>query len=347
MTTEFLHGVHPDSHTTLEVGIQHGLIVSIEEMSSTDCVLPYLSAGLIDLQINGYAGLDLNSKHLTSKVVIDLCRKLGHLGVTSSLPTQITSSPESTIAALKVISTARKEDWLAKELIAGVHMESPSVSAFDGSRGVHPLQLVRAASLQEYREWQEASDNLVVMVTIAPEQAGAIDYIKVLSAQKITIAISHSAATAEQVKEAVQAGASMSTHLGNGVAAIRPRHPDLIWAQIADEHLFASFIADSRHLLADTFKVKLNARGLDQSILVSDSVTLAGMPVGRYKQAIGGTVEVSPDGRIVVVGTPYLAGAGLPLSSNILVAMQIACLSLNEALRLATINLGQFINGRG
>jgi N-acetylglucosamine-6-phosphate deacetylase len=126
-----------------------------------------------------------------------------------------------------------------------------------------------------------------------------------------------------------------------------PRHPNLIWAQLAEDRLAASFIADGHHLPADTFKAMLRAKGLERALLVSDSVALAGMPPGLYSQAIGGEVEVCAGGRIGVAGTPYLAGAGLPLIANIPIAMRMAGLALADALRLATINPGRFIGGLG
>ncbi|MGU3575566.1 N-acetylglucosamine-6-phosphate deacetylase [Brucellaceae bacterium C25G] len=353
--TDILYGIDPATQNSLKISVQDGIILSIEIDDNAKAsfqdnkrgAVPYISAGLIDLQVNGYAGLDLNSGELTTETVIALCHKLCKLGVTSWLPTLITASKNSIIAALEIIAEARQTDWLAGQMIAGVHVEGPSISPLDGPRGAHPLQHVRAPSLDEFNEWQKASNNLVTLVTIAPEQLGAIDYIKALSAQNIIISIGHSAASPDDIHKAIEAGASMSTHLGNGVASSLPRHPNLIWAQLASDKLSAGFIADGWHLSPDTFKAMLRSRGFERSFLVSDSVALAGMPAGRYEQAIGGTVEVSESGRIGVADTPYLAGAGLPLAANVPIAMQMTGLSLADALQLASVHPGRFINGRG
>jgi N-acetylglucosamine-6-phosphate deacetylase len=149
------------------------------------------------------------------------------------------------------------------------------------------------------------------------------------------------------VHAAAEAGARLSTHLGNGAAALMPRHPNLIWAQLADDRLTATLIADGHHLPDDTFKTMLRAKGLERALLVSDSVALAGMEPGIYRQPIGGDVEVRADGRVGIAGTPYLAGAGLPLIENVAIAMRMAGLSLAQALRLATANPGAFVGGRG
>ena len=116
---------------------------------------------------------------------------------------------------------------------------------------------------------------------------------------------------------------------------------------MAEDRLTATFIADGHHIPADTFKAMLRAKGLARTVLVSDSVALAGMAPGLYRQVVGGSVELSADGRIGIAGTPYLAGAGLPLIANIAIAIIMADLSLAEALSAATINPGQFIKGRG
>ncbi|MEM7445177.1 MAG: amidohydrolase family protein, partial [Pseudomonadota bacterium] len=236
-----------------------------------------------------------------------------------------------------------ESDDLAAEMIVGAHVEGPSVSPEDGPRGAHPAEHVRPPSIEEFDRWQTASDGLVSMVTLAPEHEGAIDYIAELSGRGILVAIGHSAATADQIHDAARAGARFSTHLGNGAAAQLPRHPNLIWAQLANDGLTASFIADGHHLPTDAFAAMVRAKGLDRAILVSDSVALAGMKPGTYDQPVGGKVTLSEDGRVSLAGTPYLAGAGLPLAATVPIAMRMAGLSLSDALTLATANPGSFV----
>jgi N-acetylglucosamine-6-phosphate deacetylase len=206
---------------------------------------------------------------------------------------------------------------------------------------------VRPPKLQEFEEWQAESGGLVGMVTLAPEHEGALEYIRSVASRGVIVALGHTAAQPETIHLAAAAGASLSTHLGNGVSAILPRHPNVLWSQLADDRLTATFIADGFHLPADTLKAMLRAKGRERSILVSDTVALAGMPPGHYEQPVGGAVEVREDGRICVAGTPYLAGAGLPLSANVAMAATMAELPLAEALRLATENPGQLVGGRG
>ena len=327
----------------LRVTVADGVITSIDPAGEG----PYLSAGLVDLQVNGYGGIDLNSGAVTADEVLALVGRMLDLGVTRFLPTLTTASEESLVAALRAIAAARQASALARHVIPFVHMEGPSISPVDGPRGAHPAEHVRPPSLAEFQRWQASSGGLVGMVTLAPELPRALRYIDELASRGVHVALGHCAATPEQIEMAVEAGARLSTHLGNGAAAMLPRHPNFIWTQLACDQLTASFIADGHHLPADTLRAMLRAKGLARAVLVSDSVALGGLSAGRYTQKIGGAVELSVEGRISVVGTPYLAGAALPLLDDIAIAIEAAELSLAEALPLATVNPGRFAGGAG
>ncbi|HTM77036.1 MAG TPA: amidohydrolase family protein [Devosia sp.] len=338
-------GLDPATGQPIAVDITDGRIAAIRAEPSAQQL--YLAPGLIDLQVNGYGGIDLNADGVTPEQVLALTQALGRLGVTTFLPTLITGSEARIIGGLKAIGEARRQSELVRHAVPFVHVEGPSISPMDGPRGAHPLPHVRAPSLAEFTRWQDASDGLVGLVTLAPEYGEAPDYIRALSKAGVVVALGHSAALPEHIEAAAAAGALLSTHLGNGAAAMLPRHPNFIWSQLADDRLTATFITDGHHLPAATFKAMLRAKGLERAVLVSDSVSLGGMPPGRYEQPVGGTVEVSADGRIGVADTPYLAGAGMPLNGNVAMAIRMAGLSLADGLRLATANPGKFVGGRG
>ncbi|MEM8662820.1 MAG: amidohydrolase family protein [Pseudomonadota bacterium] len=317
---------------------------TIEALTPVDDAAPgILVPGLIDLQVNGYGGIDLNAGDLSAQTVAGLCAALLPLGVTGFLPTLITASQEQLCDACAAIAEAHAHDPLAARLIAGIHIEGPWISPEDGPRGAHPHTHVRAPSHAEAQAWQRAAGGLVRMVTLAPEWPEAPAVIAALLADGIQVAIGHTNAAPDDVRAAVDAGASLSTHLGNGALAVLPRHPNFIWTQLADPRLTATFIADGHHLPADPFRAMLAAKGLDRAILVSDTVSHAGMPPGRYESPIGGAVDVSADGRVSMAGTPYLAGAGRPLLACLSTAMAMADLTLADAVRLASINPGRLI----
>ena len=350
MAGDAVTGRDPATGRVLAVAIADGRIAAIDDRGAPGRDggdLPWLAPGLVDLQVNGYGGTDLNDGTLTAERVCGLCRRIAGLGVTAFLPTLITAATEQILDALAAIAEARRRDPLAARMVAGVHVEGPAISPHDGPRGAHPAAHVRPPSLDEFRGWQRAGEGLVKLVTLAPEWPGAAEYIRAVTAAGTLVSLGHSAATSAEIARAADAGASLSTHLGNGVAAMLPRHPNLLWAQLADDRLSAMVIADGHHLPAETLRVFLRAKGAGRLMLVSDSVALAGMPPGRYDQPIGGAVEVGADGRIGIAGTGYLAGAGLSLLAGVGRAMAMAGLTLDEALTLATVNPGRILGGRG
>jgi N-acetylglucosamine-6-phosphate deacetylase len=330
---------------TLAVEIADGVIAAVHEAPAPADL--YLSPGLIDLQVNGYGGIDLNSGALTPAEVSALARRLAGLGVTSFLPTLITAPEAALIDGLRAIAAARAADPLVHHMVPFAHVEGPFISPDDGPRGAHPRAEVRPPDLAEFARWQAACGNLVGLLTLSPHWPGAPAFIAAVTGQGVHVSLGHTGATPAEIAAAVEAGARLSTHLGNGAAALLPRHPNFIWTQLAEDRLTATFIADGHHLPADTFRVMLRAKGLERAILVSDVAALAGLPPGRYEQPIGGSVELTADGRLGVAGTPYLAGAARNLAEDVAVATGLGGLTIAEALRLATVNPGRFAGGRG
>lgn len=306
-------------------------------------VLPWVTPGYIDLQVNGYQGHDLNGTAVTPQTVVDLTQALARAGTTTFVPTIITGSEEAIIASLRAVAAARAEDEEVARTIPFAHVEGPFIAEDDGPRGAHDLSYVRSPSLAELDRWQDASGNLVGIVTISPHHPEAVTFTAGAVERGVRVAVGHTSATPEQISAVVDAGARLATHLGNGAHATMPRHPNYIWTQLADDRLTASFIADGHHVPAATLKAMLRAKGLDRAFLVSDSVALAGMPPGEYTTPVGGEVELTADGRLAVPGTPYLAGAARNLAECVATAINLAGLSVADGVRLATKNPAQII----
>jgi N-acetylglucosamine-6-phosphate deacetylase len=343
--SERLVGRDPETGRGLAVGIDAGRIASIEA-ADYDGPL-YLSAGLVDLQVNGYSRFDLNDGAVTAERVSALTGMLLAMGTTTYLPTLITASEVSITNGLHAIREARERDPRVARAVPFVHVEGPFISPHDGPRGAHPAAHVRDADIAEFDRWQAASGGLVGLLTLSPHTDQAIDLIHHAVAQGVHVAIGHTDASPEQIHAAAAAGAALSTHLGNGASAVLPRHPNFIWAQLADDRLTATFIGDSHHLPADTLIAMLRAKGLDRSLLVSDVASPGGLEPGIYQQTIGGRVQLWANGRLGTPGTPYLAGAALPLSDCVARTVGMTGLSLAQVLGLATVNPGRFAGGRG
>jgi N-acetylglucosamine-6-phosphate deacetylase len=345
MASQSIHGRDPLTGESIRAVVENGAIRSIAPGVPQDDL--WLSPGFIDLQINGYAGCDLNAESISPDLVSALMRLLAAVGVTTFIPTIITASEGRILTALCAIAEERNRSPLVRHAIPFVHVEGPHISPTDGPRGAHPREHVRSPDIAEFERWQAASGGLVGMVTLSPHWDSALAYIAHLAKRGCIVAIGHTDAEPSRIHAAADAGAVLSTHLGNGVAGDLPRHPNLLWAQLADDRLAASFIADGHHLPADTLRAMLRAKGTERCILISDSVALAGMLPGKYETSVGGAVELTCAGRIEIPGTRTLAGAALPLKTGIAAVARLRGFTLRDAIRMATENPGRFAGGRG
>jgi len=294
--------------------------------------------GLVDLQVNGYAGFDVNADDVSPDTIVALTRALWAEGVTTYLPTVITAGEEKIRHSLAQIAAARRSDPLIAHSIPGVHVEGPYLAPDDGPRGAHDVAHLRDPDLGELERWQQAAEGLVRIVTLAPERTGSAEYIAGAVARGVRVSVGHSAAEPEHVRAAVQAGATLSTHLGNGTYPVLPRHPNHIWAQLAADGLTAMFIPDGHHLPADTLTAMIRAKGLGRSVLTSDSVALAGVAAGEYRTPVGGAVTVHDDGRLTLAGTHLLAGSGHSLRHGLAWARSQLPFSGQDLLTMATTN---------
>lgn len=318
-----------------EVTIRDGHIVQTAPIPDAP-ELPWLAPGFIDHQVNGFAGHDVNDEATSADSLRGLTEALWATGVTRYCPTIITNSEERIIQSLRAIAQACRESVEVDAAIVAVHVEGPFISPEDGPRGAHHPAYVRPPDWDEFLRWQDAAEGRIGIVTLSPEWPEATDFIERLAAQGVIASIGHTAATPEQIRDAVKAGARMSTHLGNGSHLMLPRHPNYIWEQLAIDELWAGLVLDGFHLPPSVAKAMLRAKGLERVALTTDAVAMAGLPPGYY-QLNGVDVELTPQGKIEVVGgRGILAGSALTMPVGIANAMRFADLSLSEAVSLAT-----------
>jgi N-acetylglucosamine-6-phosphate deacetylase len=258
-----------------------------------------------DLQVNGAVGVDFSSDALTEDGITTVVDELAKHHTTGFAPTVITSSFETAIHALKTLAAAAAFE----KTIPVFHLEGPYISGEDGPRGAHPKEHVRDPDWDEFQRFQAAANGRIKLMTLAPERAGAFAFIEKLTAANVVVAIGHTAASPAIIRDAVKAGAKLSTHLGNGSHALMPRHDNYFWEQLGCDDLWASVIADGHHLPPAMLRTIVRTKGVERLILISDASRLAGRPPGRYRHW-GAELEVEPSGRIGVAGTPYLAGSG-------------------------------------
>jgi N-acetylglucosamine-6-phosphate deacetylase len=309
---------------------------TLREVTAAKFVRHWIAPGFIDLQVNGFGGVDFNQPDLPHSDIGSSIRSLYATGVTRFFPTVITGSPTHMLRALQNLAAAKRSlpEGVA---IAGFHVEGPHISPEDGPVGAHPRNWVRPPDIDEFHRWQQATDNQVRIVTLAPEWPGATRYIESIVAEGVVAAIGHTNATDGEINEAVAAGATLSTHLGNGCHRVLPRHPNYIWSQLAEDRLMASFIVDGVHLPPSYVKVALRAKGIERSVLVTDASAPADARPGAY--TVGEQVlELTADNRVLLAGQDKLAGSALKIHHGVENLMRLAGLSLRAAVTMATIN---------
>jgi N-acetylglucosamine-6-phosphate deacetylase len=321
----------------VRVRISDGRVGALERVAD-DPGDAWISPGWLDIQVNGFGGHDPNDPGAGAEATAGTVRALWPYGVTGTLVTICTQSEAHIVAAVRAVADACDADPLVAASVAGIHVEGPHIASEDGPRGAHPLRHVRPPDIAEFERWQEAARGRIVMVTMAPEHAGSVAYVRALAGMGVVVSIGHTAADGAAIRAAVDAGATMSTHLGNGAHALIRRHPNYVWDQLAEDRLAAGFIFDGHHLPPAVMRTVVRAKGVERSILVSDAVSVAGQAPGRYRLFDDIEVELTPEGRLELAGTPLLAGAVTALPTCLANAMRHAGVSLGDAVRMVTAN---------
>lgn len=328
---------HFRTEHAIQVTVENGCIAEMTEIDAKQ-PLPIIAPGLFDLQINGYGGTWFSDEKLTVDLCLEALQAHYQYGITHLFPTLITNSFEALENGFRILREACEQAAWANEMVLGCHLEGPYLSAEDGPRGAHPLDQVRDCDWGEVQRLQAASGDRIRLLTLAPESPGAPELIRQAVAKGIAIAIGHTAANSEQIEAAVIAGATLSTHLGNGAHGTLRRHPNYIWDQLGDPRLSASLIADGQHLPASVVRSFYFAKGKENIVLTCDASGLAGCSSGVYDYH-GSLFEVLESGRVVIAGQDqFLAGSGVQTDVCIATMMHMTGCSLADAWDMATIN---------
>ncbi len=327
-------GIDASSGAGIEISWDGEAIAAVRPVSQRPS--GWIAPGWVDIQVNGFAGVDYNAPATPHEEIARSIQVLYSAGVTRFYPTVITGAPDDMLGALRNLTRA-KESLPEGVAMDGFHVEGPHISPDDGPRGAHPKRWVRPPDIDEFSRWQDATGGRVRLVTLAPEWPGAPQYIEAVTARNVVVSIGHTSAEARHIADAVSAGATMSTHLGNGAHGVMRRHPNYIWEQLAEDRLRASFIVDGIHLPVSFLKVALRAKGVERAVLVTDASSPAGSKPGRYRLGEQ-DVELTPDNRVVLAGQDRLAGSALRMDRGVENLMRLGELRLADAVRLATVN---------
>lgn len=321
----------------VDVVCQGGVIAAIEPAghAAPDRQSGWIAPALFDLQINGCDGKGFSSEKLTIddvRHIVGVCRRHGIGGL---CPTLVTNSYAALAHGFAVLRQACETDPAIARAVPAIHLEGPYISSEDGPRGAHARQHVRPPDWDEFQRWQEAAGGRIRLVTLAPEHDQALPFIEKLTAAGVVVSLGHTAAAGPRIRDAIKAGARLSTHLGNGAHAILPRHDNYIWQQLAADELWASLIADGHHLPASVVRCIVRVKTPARAILTCDASSLAGLPPGRYREW-DQEFEVVPEGKVIVPGTAYLAGSWAFTDLCIGHAIRMAGISLKDAVDMAS-----------
>lgn len=298
-----------------------------------------ITPGLVDIQVNGFAGVDFNAPGINAgRMDIALSAMLAS-GVTRCLPTLITASTDELVSLLQALDMAVSESRLGPVMVPGYHIEGPFMSPEDGYVGAHPREHMRAGSPDLVLALEAVSSRPIKLMTVAPEVDGVMALIPFLAARGIACAIGHSAASRAQIDAAIAAGATLSTHLGNGLPHMLNKNESSLLVQLGRDQLMASFIADGIHIPRDILQSWLRAKTLGRALIVTDAASAAGAPgVGGTFSLGHGIIERHLDGSVRLPGSSYLAGSAASMDEMVRNLMSWYGFGLDEIVTLAHDN---------
>ena len=343
---QVIEGIHYHTGQPVRVTIRNGLIsdiTSADKPSGNNLV--YIAPGFFDNQVNGFAGVSFafGDSDLTPEGIEKATRELWKKGVTTYLPTLTTNSIEVLSRNFRILAQA-VENKNVMGSIPGFHLEGPYINPEDGYRGAHPKQYVKLPDWDEFMRLYEASGKNIVQVTLAPEMEGALDFITRCTQAGIVIALGHHNADMKTVTAAIDRGAKIATHLGNGAANMINRHYNPFWPQLADDRLHISIIGDGFHLLPEEIKVFHKVKGSDKTIITSDVTHYAALEPGEYKTSTGETIELTKDGMLRLPAQNVLYGSASPITKGVGFVMKVTGCTLADAVQMASTNPARLYN---
>lgn len=268
-----------------------------------------LGPGWVDLQVNGFKGVDFSAPGLSVEAVESVGIELAGRGIAAYCPTVITAPEAVYEANLRTLARAI-DGGLSGARILGIHLEGPFFN-LDCS-GAHPRAHIALPDLERFQRWQEYAGGHIVLHTLAPELEGAAAYIEAVADSGVTVSLGHHLAGPKAIRAAMDAGARACTHLGNGIPATVDRHSNPIIDQLAESELEVMFIPDGHHLPPNLIRLIRAMRGR-RCIAVSDCAPIAGLPEGTY--TLWGTEVVLKEGLIRRLDGFSLAGSSLSLDA--------------------------------
>ena len=299
--------------------------------------IPLHIPGFIDLQVNGFIGVDFSSEALTEEAFLQAGHALIARGTAAFLPTLITSQEARLRRNLSLIAHALKKDAVLARHVLGFHLEGPFISREPGAVGAHDPEAVHAPDTAFFDRLCAWSEGRLRLLTIAAELPCAVDLARHAVARGVAVSCGHQLAGAGDLARLAEAGATALTHLGNGMPNLVHRHNNPLLEGLAEERLKIMFIPDGHHLPTHVLKVFARAAGSGRLIATSDASPAAGLPPGIY-DVLGNRAVLEPNGLLHNPEKQCLVGSSATLLACMNVLHGLGLLTLEELLRIGFHN---------
>lgn len=314
----------------LEVGSRREVRFSEQEFTVVGHPGHLLVPGFIDVHIHGALGRDVMEGTVEALEVIS--RFLARHGTTAYLATTVSASPIKIVQAVEALGSQVDQPYSGARMV-GIHLEGPFINP--DKRGAHPAEYIRRPSARIFGQLLDHSAHQIKCITLAPEVEGGLELIQYARSKGIVVSLGHSNAALEEAKEAIRLGAGNATHLFNAMRAFNHRDPGILGAVLTTPHVWAELIADGVHVSPDAIKLCLQCKQFGRILLISDAVSAAGMPDGRYRLADS---EITVSGGICRTREGQLAGSTLTQDQALRNMMRWSNLPLEAVLGMLTRN---------
>jgi N-acetylglucosamine-6-phosphate deacetylase len=320
---------HYASGQPVRVRWHEGVITQIEPVSAESVGEVWFAPALVDLQINGFGGIDFQQDDSSVNDLLTATRQLRIAGCTRFLLTLITDEWPKLTARLRHFKNLRAQSAELQSAIAGWHIEGPFLSSEPGFHGAHNPKLMLDPTPAHIRELRDITGNDPLLLTLAPERTRALEAIALAVSLGIKISLGHTNASAEILRKAVQSGATAFTHLGNGCPRELDRHDNILWRVIETPGLTVSLIPDRIHVSEGLFRLLHRVLKNDAIYYTTDAMAAAGAGPGRYR--LGALeVEVGDDQIVRQPGKTNFAGSALRPCDGIFRAAEMLNCSWQE-----------------
>lgn len=289
----------------------------------------YIAPGFVDTHIHGLLNSDVMDN--TPEAIKTISKGLLQFGVTSFLPTTLTDSVERLDESVENIKNVYKDVEGAK--IQGIFLEGPCFT--EKYKGAQNKKYFINPTPEILNQWQSKSGNLVKKIAIAPERDGAAEFAEYATKNGVTVALGHSAATFDEAKKVVGAGASVFVHTYNGMSPLTHREPGMVGAAMELKNTFAELICDGHHVSPVAANIMMNAKSRDNVVLITDCMRAGAMEDGQYTL---GEFDVIVENGTARLLTGSLAGSVLSMNNAIKNVVDWNIATLEEAIKMASYN---------